>query len=160
MEKFSHFNKKVTKCENISYNTTAWLMMKDLPVSTGIAEIFLGEAGLQLNKASAKCADGDVFDERKGRIIASAKVQAKLHEKRLKDVYAIRNYLERELVELEKLIAEEDVKLRHQIERLDKFQGYWKRSDNRYGNDYGNVDYKPENGDTLEQTWTGGYAMW
>lgn len=121
MEKFSHFNKKVTKCENISYNTAAWLMMKDLPVSTGIAEIFLGEAGLQLNKASAKCADGDVFDERKGRIIASAKVQAKLHEKRLKDVYAIRNYLERELVELEKLIAEEDVKLRHQIERLDKY---------------------------------------
>lgn len=121
MEKFSHFNKKVTKCENISYNTTAWLMMKDLPVSTGIAEILLGEAGLQLNKASAKCADEDVFDERKGRIIASAKVQAKLHEKRLKDVYAIRNYLERELVELEKLIAEEDVKLRHQIERLDKY---------------------------------------
>ena len=40
------------------------------------------------------------------------------------------------------------------------FQGYWKRSDNRYGNDYGNVDYKPENGDTLEQTWTGGYATW
>lgn len=40
------------------------------------------------------------------------------------------------------------------------FQGYWKRSDNRYGNDYGNVDYKPESGDTLEQTWTGGYATW
>jgi surface repeat SSSPR-51 protein len=40
------------------------------------------------------------------------------------------------------------------------FQGYWKRSDNRYGNDYGNVDYKPERGDTLEQSWTGGYATW
>lgn len=40
------------------------------------------------------------------------------------------------------------------------FQGYWKRSDNRYGNDYGNVDYKPESGDTLEQSWTGGYATW
>ena len=40
------------------------------------------------------------------------------------------------------------------------FQGYWKRSDNRYGNDYGNVDYKPENGDTLEQSWSGGYATW
>jgi agglutinin receptor len=40
------------------------------------------------------------------------------------------------------------------------FQGYWKRSDNRYGNDYGNVDYKPESGDTLEQAWTGGYATW
>ena len=40
------------------------------------------------------------------------------------------------------------------------FQGYWKRSDNRYGNDYGNVDYKPENGDTLEQSWAGGYATW
>lgn len=40
------------------------------------------------------------------------------------------------------------------------FQGYWKRTDNRYGNDYGNVDYKPESGDTLEQSWTGGYATW
>lgn len=40
------------------------------------------------------------------------------------------------------------------------FQGYWKRSDNRYGNDYGNVDYKPESGDTLEQSWSGGYATW
>ena len=40
------------------------------------------------------------------------------------------------------------------------FRGYWKRSDNRYGNDYGNVDYKPESGDTLEQSWTGGYATW
>ena len=40
------------------------------------------------------------------------------------------------------------------------FQGYWKRSDNRYGNDYGNVDYKPESGDTLEQSWMGGYATW
>jgi surface repeat SSSPR-51 protein len=40
------------------------------------------------------------------------------------------------------------------------FQGYWKRSDNRYGNDYGNIDYKPESGDTLEQAWNGGYAMW
>lgn len=40
------------------------------------------------------------------------------------------------------------------------FQGYWKRSDNRYGNDYGNVDYKSESGDTLEQSWTGGYATW
>lgn len=40
------------------------------------------------------------------------------------------------------------------------FQGYWKRSDNRYGNDYGILDYKPENGDTLEQAWNGGYAMW
>lgn len=40
------------------------------------------------------------------------------------------------------------------------FQGYWKRSDNRYGNDYGNVDYKPGSGDTLEQSWTGGYATW
>ena len=40
------------------------------------------------------------------------------------------------------------------------FQGYWKRSDNRYGNDYGNVDYKPESGDTLEQSWAGGYATW
>ena len=40
------------------------------------------------------------------------------------------------------------------------FQGYWKRTDNHYGNDYGNVDYKPESGDTLEQTWTGGYATW
>ena len=40
------------------------------------------------------------------------------------------------------------------------FQGYWKRSDNRYGNDYGNVDYKPESGDTLEQSWIGGYATW
>lgn len=40
------------------------------------------------------------------------------------------------------------------------FQGYWKRSDNRYGNDYGNVDYKPESGDTLEQAWNGGYATW
>ena len=40
------------------------------------------------------------------------------------------------------------------------FQGYWKRSDNRYGNDYGNVDYKPESGDTLEQSWTSGYATW
>lgn len=40
------------------------------------------------------------------------------------------------------------------------FQGYCKRSDNRYGNDYGNVDYKPESGDTLEQSWTGGYATW
>ena len=40
------------------------------------------------------------------------------------------------------------------------FQGYWKRTDNHYGNDYGNVDYKPESGDTLEQSWTGGYATW
>lgn len=40
------------------------------------------------------------------------------------------------------------------------FQGYWKRSDNRYGNDYGNVDYKSESGDTLEQSWSGGYATW
>ena len=40
------------------------------------------------------------------------------------------------------------------------FQGYWKRSDNRYGNDYGILDYKPENGDTLEQSWNGGYARW
>ena len=40
------------------------------------------------------------------------------------------------------------------------FQGYWKRSDNRYGNDYGNVDYKPESGDTLEQSWSGGYVTW
>ena len=40
------------------------------------------------------------------------------------------------------------------------FQGYWKRLDNRYGNDYGNVDYKPESGDTLEQSWSGGYATW
>lgn len=40
------------------------------------------------------------------------------------------------------------------------FQGYWKRSDNRYGNDYEILDYKPENGDTLEQAWNGGYAMW
>lgn len=40
------------------------------------------------------------------------------------------------------------------------FQGYWKRSDNHYGNDYGNVDYKPESGDTLEQSWSGGYATW
>ena len=40
------------------------------------------------------------------------------------------------------------------------FQGYWKRTGNHYGNDYGNVDYKPESGDTLEQTWTGGYATW
>ena len=29
------------------------------------------------------------------------------------------------------------------------FQGYWKRSDNRYGNDYGILDYKPENGDIV-----------
>lgn len=40
------------------------------------------------------------------------------------------------------------------------FQGYWKRTDNRYGNDYGILDYKPENGDTLEQAWNGGYAVW
>ena len=40
------------------------------------------------------------------------------------------------------------------------FQGYWKRSDNRYGNDYGILDYKPESGDTLEQSWNGGYATW
>ena len=40
------------------------------------------------------------------------------------------------------------------------FQGYWKRTDSRYGNDYGILDYKPENGDTLEQAWNGGYAMW
>lgn len=40
------------------------------------------------------------------------------------------------------------------------FQGYWKRADNHYGNDYGNVDYKPESGDTLEQSWSGGYATW
>lgn len=40
------------------------------------------------------------------------------------------------------------------------FRGYWKRADNHYGNDYGNVDYKPESGDTLEQSWTGGYATW
>ena len=40
------------------------------------------------------------------------------------------------------------------------FQGYWKRTDNHYGNDYGNVDYKPESGDTLEQSWTGEYATW
>ena len=40
------------------------------------------------------------------------------------------------------------------------FRGYWKRTDNHYGNDYGNVDYKPESGDTLEQSWTGGYATW
>jgi agglutinin receptor len=40
------------------------------------------------------------------------------------------------------------------------FQGYWKRTDNHYGNDYGNVDYKPESGDTLEQSWSGGYATW
>lgn len=40
------------------------------------------------------------------------------------------------------------------------FQGYWKRTDNHYGNDYGNVDYKPESGDTLEQSWTDGYATW
>ena len=40
------------------------------------------------------------------------------------------------------------------------FRGYWKRTDNSYGNDYGNVDYKPESGDTLEQSWTGGYATW
>lgn len=40
------------------------------------------------------------------------------------------------------------------------FQGYWKRTDNHYGNDYRNVDYKPESGDTLEQSWTGGYATW
>ena len=40
------------------------------------------------------------------------------------------------------------------------FQGYWKHTDNHYGNDYGNVDYKPESGDTLEQSWSGGYATW
>lgn len=40
------------------------------------------------------------------------------------------------------------------------FQGYWKRTDNHYGNDYGNVDYKPESGDTLEQSWSGGYTTW
>ena len=40
------------------------------------------------------------------------------------------------------------------------FQGYWKRSDNRYGNDYGILDYKPESGDTLEQAWNSGYARW
>ena len=121
MDIFTTYGNKVVKCENYSHSMTEILCNRGLPSAASYAvDVEDMESPVT---ALAKCHDGDTFSKERGMKIASSKAQLKLHKKRLGTLISVRKALEKELNEVDEMIAKETAQVGHQSASLEVFLG-------------------------------------